>query len=98
YGWNGANWTVSTSRSTSNGYYALDFLDRNDGWAVGVIGTSPPSSGLEHWNGTTWQPYQVSSDLSLVLDVDMVAGNNVWAVGGDGYIFHWDGTSWSRQI
>ena len=44
YHWDGTALTSSNSRWTTNGYYAVDFLAPNDGWAVGVL--EPAAPGL----------------------------------------------------
>jgi|GEM_PF-1645695 len=94
---NGSAWQVSNSHWTTNGFYGLDFLNANDGWAVGVLNTDPPAHGLQRWNGTTWEIYQPPFTQPTMYDVDMVASDAVWAVGTSGYIFRWNGTAWSRD-
>ncbi|HKP51217.1 MAG TPA: S-layer homology domain-containing protein [Chloroflexia bacterium] len=98
YRYNGSAWGVSNTHFTTNGFYGLDFLTPNDGWAVGVLNsTTPPAYGLQHWNGTDWEIYQPPFFQPTMYDVGMVASNAVWAVGTSGYVFKWNGATWTRD-
>ncbi len=77
----------------------------SDVWAVGARVVESPwgtfAWGLfaEHWDGTHWTPFFALPGGQILLGVDAVASNDVWAVGGDDYgpiIVHYDGSSWSR--
>lgn len=95
--WDGGAWSVETTRQTTNGYWAVDFVSRNDGWAVGAFSSSPPTYGLQHWNGSAWEVYQSSFFPNILVDVDMVSSDAAWAVGTDGEIYRWDGNAWTLQ-
>ena len=83
-------WEVYPSPTTKD-LHAVDFIDANNGWAVGrgVI--------LRYRNGTwTEEPGHDAHNLG---DIDMVSLTDGWAVGRDGNddiwkIWRWDGSSW----
>jgi len=95
--WTGGAWTnFGAAPAALNSVYMLD-TDGNgiaeDGWAVGN------ASGGElilRWNGAAW----VRSGPSALIPnddlygVSCVTSSDCWAVGENGTILHWDGTSW----
>jgi hypothetical protein len=116
--WNGTAWSTvpAPAPAGSNGAVleGVKTFGSGDAWAVGsaVLPFSSPSvqTLIERWNGTSWNivpspnPDQTQN---LLVAVDGVAANDVWAVGGlghDGYgggtvtplVLHWNGTSWTR--
>jgi hypothetical protein len=74
-----------------------------DIWAVGArisyVWYPVWDTFAEHWDGTHWtRPTSLPAGVVL-LGVEAVASNDVWAVGRDDYgalIVHYDGSSWSR--
>ncbi len=98
YHWDGTSWSVATTQWLTNGLYALDFVSPDDGWAVGVLNQStPPAWGLQHWNGSAWTEYQPPSYTpGPMKDVDMLASDQVWAVGSQA-VFYWHGSTWTQQ-
>lgn len=97
--------------SRSNRLNALAVASANDIWAVGQHSTSNNSNVQTltmRWNGSSWaivaSPNPHTS-RNLLLGVDAVASNDVWAVGVAGgttgpnwfgLALHWDGNSWSN--
>jgi hypothetical protein len=76
-----------------------------DIWAVGARVIDSPyqvyfDTLAEHWDGTQWTRHTIDIPIGqILLGVDAVASNDVWAVGRDDYgpmIIHYDGSSWSR--
>ncbi len=84
----------------------------SDVWVVGEYQTSPPMSQFYgknlamHWNGTTWQTFNVPNrgvTLDDLYDVEMVSTTEGWAGGtydgaGSGAIAQlhkWNGSAWS---
>jgi hypothetical protein len=79
------------------------------GWAAGSL--CRDCFAVQHWDGTAWQPQDVSVNPRngyQLLGVAATSPNNAWAVGdyttdwdGPGpartWIEHWDGTAWTRQ-
>jgi hypothetical protein len=64
----------------------------NDVLAAGCETDNP---NIHHWNGSAWTSYGIG-DTRWVFSLWGTAPNDVWGVGGagDGYLGHWDGTSW----
>jgi hypothetical protein len=58
----------------------------------------------QHWNGISWTntplPSAITGPLGELLNVTMIASDNVWALGstvtGNLLMIHWDGNSWSE--
>ncbi len=108
--WDGLSWTVVPSPNP--GPYPENFLDAvaqsspGDAWAVGTNTNNNDSNDLIlHWDGTSWtQSPSPTRSFSSLAAVASLAGDNVWAVGGDldasfherGRVEHWDGTQWSE--
>jgi hypothetical protein len=83
YRYNGQN---VWSRLTSVTAYA-----ENDIW----VGSNQP----EHWNGVTWQQYDLTSTTWNGW-INKIWGNksdNIYMVGAGGTIAHYDGDTWSKQ-
>jgi hypothetical protein len=88
--WDGSNWTFS---SVGGGIKTgVSGVSRTDVWSV--------DSGLpwvDHWDGNSWtlndQP--VVGLTSRLLGVVMVSSSDVFAVGQNGTIIHFDGAGWS---
>jgi hypothetical protein len=112
----GNSWTVAQSPNPGgwgNIIWSSSALTDRDVWAVGVQATFTSNDPLAlHWNGTTWTSVPVPTPVpdcedgniqwagNSLNDVDAVAANDVWAVGGDCYGIdtlaeHWNGSSWS---
>jgi hypothetical protein len=113
--WSGTSWSVATTPNLYQGSKAVDILvgssalATNDAWAVGY-GSSSVSSAraplAEWWNGSNWtiEPaVSVGTIGTVLLGVDAVNPNDVWAVG---YSWtsdyqdvpvteHWNGAAWS---
>ena len=83
--WNGKTWALTTlpDAPVLNGVWAAD---ARNAWVVG-------SSVIARWDGNRWS--SVSGDI----DADAVSGTSaedVWAVGLNGNIRHWNGRDWSE--
>jgi hypothetical protein len=109
--WNGTRWSLAPSARTledDEEINAVSGIAHSDVWAVGSTGQ--PSFNdrqveIMHWDGTAWSyssPVQASFNNEL-FGVDVVASNDVWAVGGlstggtglnRALVEHWDGSSW----
>lgn len=85
----GDGWTLETL-SGMNRVLAVSGTSGSDVWAVG--------SGLFHFDGKTWSdatPPSFGCSLCTLRSVSAVAPDDVWAVGDDGFVAHWDGSSWT---
>lgn len=85
--WDGTAWAACNL--TNQNIYAIDFLNANDGWAVGDT--------TLHWNGSTWTANTDTNGYRL-FGVDMAASNDAWAGTLDGNLWHWNGTSWTQTV
>ena len=81
-------WQVDTVANGPSGWlYDIWGSSQEDIWAVA-------SSGLHtlwHFDGETWEPAQNIYSFETVFGFSKT---DVWAGGGDGRIYHFDGTSW----
>jgi hypothetical protein len=115
--WNGTGWTTVASPSppgtTGASLAGVKTLGANDAWAVGKVTVSTGSpftrTLIQRWNGTSWSIVSSPNPdptQNLLVAVDGVAANDMWAVGGvghDGYggdtvsglVLHWNGSSWT---
>lgn len=82
--WNGAHWT---SMAEGDWYFERVWgSSNNDLWIAG-------SQGVLHWNG---QGLQKQLD-GMFLGIGGTAYDDVWAVGPEGNIWHYDGTRWTPK-
>jgi hypothetical protein len=111
--WNGSTWSLVPSPNFNEGYnelYGVAAFSSTDAWAVGYHNISYYGSEktmAQHWDGTRWRivpTRNIGQNANMLLAVDGVASNDVWAVGmgnstsdqvGLPLIQHWDGTAWS---
>jgi hypothetical protein len=93
--WDGAAWTVTTlppSMMNINGVWASA---TNDVFVVGlVIGGGPT---IYRYNGSTWSSMTLPGGLSSgtnLYGISGTGGSDVWVVGENGTMVHYDGTKW----
>lgn len=90
--WNGTDWRTVPSPTVAGGsnFEAVDALNANDVWAVGLRAGGLPeflstaATFTAHWNGSAWSAVaspNVSNRWHELLDVEMISSNDVWAVG-----------------
>ncbi len=80
--WNGKSWTVETDPN-SYGLSSISALSAKNVWATG--------GQVEHWNGTRWN---IQSNLHAGA-IDAVSNKDVWILGGNTGVAHFDGTTWT---
>lgn len=86
------NWTLQKT-VTGNRLYAVKALNDNQAWACGRGGTVLyTNDGGTNWIEATNTP--VVTDLNTITATDM---NNVWAGGGSGVVWVWNGTNWGAD-
>ncbi len=114
--WDGTKWSIVPSPNASGQqsiFYGMTAIATNDVWAVGVTlnySTGISTTLVEHWNGTLWSVMSSpnAGAGNVLMQVNAIAPNNVWAVGyysrtkqdqqkgvSRTLIEHWDGTNWS---
>jgi hypothetical protein len=81
---------------------SIDFVDQNDGWAVGTRdfeeGSEPTAL---HWDGQQCSRVDVPPKVAMLDDVSALSSSDVWAattgeIGGEiACAAHWDGRAWS---
>jgi len=93
-----SNWTNVTNvygaLPQTNMYFGVQALDMNNAWTVASEYTNWKGYAM-HWNGTTWSPFLVGNDP--LYGVHFRSANNGWAVGEGGGIYHFNGSSWSKE-
>lgn len=108
--WTRSGWRNQPMPTGAGGFLSLRVLSGNDAWLASTLScpsdspaTQQCSSLLWHWNGTTWQQYQLPIGIS---SVSGSSRTNVWVSGykGDGgklnelkmhfYAYQWTGSAW----
>lgn len=85
--YDGSGWTPQASGTTN---------DLNGVWgATGSDVFAVSSSGVFHYNGSTWSP---SPCCAGGLGVWGTTGSNVFVVGVSGIILHFDGFNWVQEL
>jgi len=74
-----------------NGIYTSDFSNKTDIWAVGVGGVIIRSTDGINFTSVT------SPTANELLSISGDGPNNIYAVGVNGTVIHWDGISWTSQ-
>ncbi len=86
--WNGTKWTLSSG--TYVPFNAVFAFSPTDVWA----GTSGPY----HFDGTAWRPSALSGSFNgYVTKFWGTSSSNLFMVGTNGQIMHFDGTSWLKM-
>ena len=98
--WNGVSWDAVPSPVNNRIFYGIDFSAPNEGWVVGVGGTTL------RWNGTNWTLVpppavcQLSCGAVTLQEVHSISPTDAWAVGStNGWTsntWHWDGSVWTE--
>jgi hypothetical protein len=92
---------VGAGNNLLNGVAAVS---TGDVWAVGMDGSYPAKTLIEHWNGSAWSAVtspNSGTGHNQLNGVTAVATGDVWAAGQDGAAHpgglaeHWDGSAWT---
>jgi photosystem II stability/assembly factor-like uncharacterized protein len=84
--YDGFNWRLEDVSEVEN-LHAVDLLSNQWGWAAG-------DAFVEHVS-QAWS--NDSFDAPMVFGVDILTEDVGWAVGEQGAILHWDGSSWQEH-
>ena len=111
--WAGKKWAAVATPSLSSGglFDAVAAVPGGGAWAVGSQFTDDGGSLTlaERWNGSTWEViptpnvYGQEGDFNELVDVGVVSGTDIWAVGvadrtgarEKSILVHWSGSSWT---
>jgi hypothetical protein len=110
--WDGSEWSVvptpNVSNLQENQLYSIEARAANDVWAVGQFsGENGALLTLTlHWDGAQWSIISspnLSEDYNTLLDLTIVAPNEVWAAGyyinsigtGRTLTLRWNGAQWA---
>jgi hypothetical protein len=85
--------------------YSAKMLTSTYGWAVGGTcniyaadytgGCNSTNNGFAlFWDGSKWRQTLVPGSAGTLTSIFISTANDVWAVGMNHTIIHWDGTSW----
>jgi len=100
--WNGTQWS---DVPFIPGIYpfAIWGSSASDVWAVGQTlnqGGMPETSTIIHYDGSQWTRATVPAELNVpgqvLRSVWGSSASDVWAVGDDGLMAHWNGATWSK--
>jgi hypothetical protein len=87
--WNGLTWTAAPNPARFE-LRSVSMLSPTDGWAVGRVDwTNECDGGILRWDGVSWALVSSACGINAV---DAVSTNDVWIVGDQGQIAHWDGS------
>ena len=96
--------SASPSIYVDNALRGIDAISTDDAWAVGdAYDPNGPQYAIRtlalHWDGTQWSriptPTHPLSTQSAINGVWPNTPSDVWAVGDNGLIEHYDGASWT---
>ena len=90
--------------------FGVSAVSASNVWAVGYTTdatTDLAQTLILHWDGSNWTRQMSptpAGDNGLLLGVDALSANDVWAVGQSGngpgevpLALHWDGTAWTQR-
>ncbi|MBU4273892.1 MAG: IPT/TIG domain-containing protein [Planctomycetes bacterium] len=91
----GGGWTEQASGTTAN-LLDVDSVSADEAWAVGWNPSLSRGEVLRYYGGS-WSLRATLNGYSIV-SVAAAAGDSVWIVDEDGWIYKWNGSSWSTQL
>ncbi len=83
-------WQVYTTTLATNTLNDIQMLSPDEGYAVG-------NSLIAKWDGSDWTSMPISGPATMFYGVHMLSGQEGWAVGSSGRIFHLAGGQWTQQ-
>jgi hypothetical protein len=101
--WDGTAWTsVPAPALTDLPLLTMNAIAGSSGhdvWAVGLAETGGyrhkvRHSVAMHYDGTSWSAITVP-DTSGLLDLAVTSPTDAWALGFNGAVLHWNGTTWA---
>lgn len=103
--WNGSVWqTVRGPGSGLAGLWGVAATSPTNAWAVGTPSGPPHTTGIVHWDGSSWRPFPSPNPEGAehVFGVAAISPTSAWAVGEteatnpfQGVISAWNGMGWN---
>jgi hypothetical protein len=93
--WDGSSWKrIDYLEGTLCDIYGFG---EKDIWAVGYYSVDNNAYSLiAHWDGKTWITWKLNQ-YNQLLSVWGTSSTNLYAVGWNGVILHYDGNAWTKQ-
>lgn len=100
--WSGGNFSRISSGGSGQAHLSAIWGDpkiKNSIWAGGYsLASMKNVTRIYQWDGTSWganvAPSIEESSIASIWGTD---ASNIWAVGGNGLILHWDGKAWTQR-
>ena len=96
----GSSWSLQTS-GTRQDLWGVWGQSSSDVWAVGGTGQTDGQATLLHYDGTSWQavtlPALQRPNVWAFYKVWGASADDVYIVGQNGVLLHYDGAGWSEQ-
>lgn len=86
YHWDGSSWNSHYIAPGNYNILSLSIVTSDDIWAAGYY--------LYHWDGSSWNTTTTSQNIKAVSMVPGSSGGDGWAVGSNGTILRWNGSTW----
>lgn len=103
--WNGSVWQkVRGPGSGLAGLWGVAATSSTNAWAVGTPSGPPHTTGIVHWDGSSWTPFSSPNPEGAehVFGVAAISPTSAWAVGEteatnpfQGVISAWNGLGWN---
>lgn len=90
--WNGSTWQGTAAPSMVD-MYGVAAVSNNLAWAVGAKAIG--DSNILRWYGDAWDEVDSPRPEEKLFAVDALSASDVWAVGSNATIVHWDGRRWA---
>lgn len=87
YEWKPTGWTDRSVAVDYGGPLEIWGTSASNLWSISM-------NGIWHWDGTRWT--LAETRWTNLRDIGGSAANDIWAVGSDGLIVHYDGTQWTE--
>jgi hypothetical protein len=75
-------------------FNSVAFIDADEGWAVGGDEVAGDVPYIYHYTAGAWTD-ETEGTSGHLHSVVAIADNNVWATGGGGLTYHFDGSAWT---
>jgi hypothetical protein len=99
--YDGERWQLQSTPTEQN-LWGVWGAAPDDLWAVGGSGLSEEAPALLHFDGTNWQAHQIVDferpGVHALFKVWGTSRDNVYAVGQNGAVLHFDGEQWREQL